>query len=210
MKTIKDSKIKRLNNEKGFILFMALIMICLVTIMGTTVSNTSSIEILMSGVAKEHRKAFYVSEAGADHVKGIFKSMFIQGNYAKIVSGHDPDWDFVLNGSQAGINMASGTDYEGGSIWINGGTFKGDYSYSVRVWNNADGGSATDDVDGVIYIRSVATGSHGLSTSIEVSVEGSVNRVESIAGHVERVGADSAKSYGSEDAEAVKDFTQQI
>ena len=69
-----------LNNEEGVVLVIALIMLCMMTIIGTAVSNTTSIETIISGVDKEQREAFYVAEAGIDHAKGLLNSLYIQKN----------------------------------------------------------------------------------------------------------------------------------
>ncbi len=200
-----------IHDERGVVLVMALIMLCLMTIIGTAVSNTSSIETMISGVEKDKREAFYVAEAGIDHVKGLLNSIFVQRNSAKIASGQDPDWDFALDGTETGVNEASEANYNGGAIWITDGTFGGNYTYSVRVWNNSDSGDAMNDTDGVIYIRSVATGTQGGSTSIEVSVHGSVTSTAgSITAYIAQAGAGSGKNYTSEDAEAIMEFSQQL
>lgn len=208
-----------LKNEKGIVLVIALIMLCMMTIIGTAVSNTASVETIISGVEKEQREAFYVAEAGVDHAKGLLRSLFISRNTLKIASGLTPDWDFALDGSETSISAATDTDFDNGAIWINNGTMGGKYTYSVRVWDNPDTGNnnpfvsgdyAIDDGDGVIYIRSVATGPHGDSVAVEVSVEGTVSGVGTISGYAAQAGAGSGKNYSSEDAEAISDFTQQL
>lgn len=201
---------KTIDNESGAVLIIALIMLSLMTIIGAAVSNTSSIETLISGVEKDQKEAFYAAEAGVDHVKGLLKSLFIQRNIGKIAGGLDPDWDFALDGSEAGISAATGTDYDNGATWIFDGAIGNNYTYSVRVWNNSDGGSATDDGDSIIYIRAVSIGSQGSTASIEESIQGSVSDAETITGYTAQAGGGSGKSYSSEDAEAITDFTQQI
>lgn len=216
-KVKKQNKI--IKNEKGIVLVIALIMLCMMTIIGTAVSNTASVETIISGVEKEQREAFYVAEAGVDHAKGLLRSLFISRNTLKIASGLIPDWDFALDGSESTIDPATETDFAGGAPWITGGTMGGQYTYRVSVWDNPDTGNnspydpteyAIDDGDGVIFIRSVATGPHGDSVAIEVSVEGTVSGVGTISGYAAQAGAGSGKNYSSEDAEAISDFTQQI
>lgn len=211
MKKQDIPQMNRLKDEQGIVLVIALILLCMMTIIGTAVSNTASIETLISGVEKEQKEAFYAAEAGVDHAKGFLKSLFISRNNVKIASGQNPDWDFALDGSETGISAAEDTTYDDGATWITDGTLGGNYIYSVKVWNNSEsGGSATNDIDGVIYIRSVATGPNSDIASIEVSIQGSVSGVGSITGYVAQAGAGSGKSYSSEDAEAISDFTQQI
>ena len=202
---------KKIDNERGVVLVIALIMLCLMSIIGTAVSNTSSIETMISGVERDKQEAFYVAEAGADHVKGLLTSMFIQRNAQNIALGQDPDWDFALDGSEDGIDAATGTNYEGGVDWITDEPFGNNYTYSVRIWDTADNGDPQDDDDGVIYIRSVARGPNGGETSIEISIHGALSAGSgSVTGYVAQLGAGPQKNYTSEDAEAISDFTQQI
>ena len=207
-----------INNEKGIVLVIALIMLCMMTIIGTAVSNTSSVETMISGVEKDQREAFYVAEAGVDHAKGLLKSYYVQKNALKIAAGVDPDWDFALDGSLPGMSVASDTDISGGVQLITNGTMGGKYTYNVFIWDNEDVGNnipfdateyATDDGDGIIYVRSTAVGPFGES-SIEISIQGSVSGVTSITGYAAQAGAGSGKNYSAEDADAISNFTEQL
>ena len=78
---------QRFDNEDGAVLVIALIMLCLMSIIGAGASNTASIETMISGIEKENRQAFYSAEAGVDHAKGLLKGIFVQRNNAKIAAG---------------------------------------------------------------------------------------------------------------------------
>jgi hypothetical protein len=80
----------------------------------------------------------------------------------------------------------------------------------VKIWNNLDSGSATNDTDSVIFIRAEVTGTTGGKATIELSLQGSVSGVESVTGYSGQEGGGSGKSYSSEDAEAITDFSTQI
>ncbi len=215
----KDKKASKeiINNEKGIVLVIALIMLCMMTIIGTAVSNTSSVETMISGVEKDQREAFYAAEAGVDHAKGLLKNYFIPKNAVRLAAGLDPDWDFVLDGSLPGMSSAQDTDFDGGVQLITNGTMGGKYVYNVIIWDNKDVGNNTpfdadeyarDDGDAVIYIRSTAVGPFGDSLAIEVSIQGSVSGIESLSEY-QQEGGNSGKNYNSGDAEAISDFTQQ-
>ncbi len=209
-----------IQNENGIVLIIALIMLCMMTIIGTAVSNTSKTETMISGAEKEQREAFYVAEAGVDHAKGLLESLFISRNAVKMAAGKSPDWDFALDGSEpgilaAGLNADGNPDFENGAIWITKGTMGGNYTYSVTVWDDKDtandgGPDATDDGDGIIYIRSVANGPHGDSVAVEVSVMGTASGVGSINDYGAQAGAGSGKNYSSTDTEAISNFTEQM
>lgn len=210
-------KMEIIQNEKGIVLVIALIMLCMMTIIGTAVSNTSTVETMISGVEKEQREAFYVAEAGIDHAKGLLQSLFIPRNALNIAAGNTPDWDFALDGSEPDIDPATDSNFEGGTVWINDGAMGEGYRYTVTVWDNKDIGNNSpagpdekDDGDGIIYLRSVASGPHGESVAVEVSVIGSTSGVESISGYAAQAGAGSGKNYSSKDAEAISDFTERL
>lgn len=196
----------KLTEEKGAVLVVALIMLCLLTIISTAVSKTSSIETLISGAERDKRETFYAAEAGVDHVKGLMSSLFLNRNNLKIAQGQTPDWDFALNGSEPGVDPASGTTQSGGATWISNARLNAKISYNVRIWNNDDGGGFTDDTDGIVFIRADASGVQGGSTSIEESIRGAVTGAAAITEYFQDY-SNSSKTNESEDAEAI-DFSQ--
>ena len=80
----------------------------------------------------------------------------------------------------------------------------------MRVWNNDDGGGAVNDLDNIIYLRADATRTGGGSSSIEITLMGSVTGGSGTAGYSAQAGAGSGKNYTSDDADAITDFTRQM
>ena len=198
-------------DEQGAALVIALIMLVLVTIIGVAATNTSIVETLISGADIQRQQAFYVAEAGVEHVRGMLTSIFAQRNTAKMAASQSPDWDFALNGSEAGVIATTDTNYDGGSVWITNGSGGSGYTYNVRIWNNSEDGSATNDIDGVIYVRSDASRPKGGNASIEVMLQGSVSGGDSaITGYTAQAGAGAGKTYNAQDLYAITDFTQQL
>jgi len=58
----KDFPLK--NNERGSILLVVLLMLVLLTILGFSVSSTSSVEVRIAGNERAHDVAFYSAESG--------------------------------------------------------------------------------------------------------------------------------------------------
>jgi hypothetical protein len=54
------------NNEKGSILLISLLILVLLTIIGIAATNTSTIEILISGNDKLHKMAFHEADGGTE------------------------------------------------------------------------------------------------------------------------------------------------
>lgn len=205
---INTGKIKE---ENGAVLIVALIMLCLLTIIATAVSNTTSMETMISGADKDKKETFYAAEAGVDHIKGLMNSLFLPKNNLKIAQGQTPDWDFALNGT-SGVTPASGMTWDSGSQWIADAELGNNVTYDVFVWNNDDGGTATDDTDGVVYIRAEAVSLQGGSSSIEVSIQGSISGADTVTDYDAQEGGGWAKSFTSGDSNPIDagDFNKQL
>ncbi|EAT14239.1 pilus assembly PilX N-terminal domain-containing protein [Desulfuromonas acetoxidans] len=199
-----------IKNERGAALIVALVVLTLLTIIGLAATNTSILETMISSTERSRAEAFYAAEAGIEHLRRNFKSIFITNNNAHLAAGEDPDWDFVLNGSQVGVDAATDMSFEGGARWITGGTLGTDYQYDVTVWNNDDGGSAIDDNDSIIYMRATAHVPDGGTASIEISLFGGASGGNALAGYGAQEGAGSGKNYNSNDINRITDFSAQI
>jgi len=185
-----------LRNNNGAVLVIALLIMAVLSLIGAAATMTSSIETQIAGNQKFGKQAFYAADAGVEHITGILQSLFVEQNAAKIAADQDPDWDFALAG-------ATDTNYAGGTTWISNANLGSDKSYSVRVWNNSDGGDATNDDDRLIYARSDGSGPVGSSSSIEVVLEGGVTGQDTITGYTAQAGAGAGKNYNANDLNAI-------
>ncbi len=57
-----------INNENGFVLVIALIMLAIVTVIGIAATRTSETELQISGNEKLHKLSFYAAEAARGYV----------------------------------------------------------------------------------------------------------------------------------------------
>jgi hypothetical protein len=122
-----------LKNEKGIVLVIALIMLTVLILLGTTAIMTSSSDLKISANFVSGTQAFYIADAGMERSK------------------------ISLN-SVTDINslLASGTLGFGSSVGFGGGT------YSVVVTNNAgDAGGASTDTDSYVVVTSTGTSAGG-------------------------------------------------
>lgn len=203
------------HNENGSIILVALAMLVILTIIGISVSNTATTEMHLSTNTLLYERAFYAAESGMEHAVGLLSIPFVQQNSVSLASGATPDWDFALAGATdnfpvdgSGNPVPDGVgDFEGGVVWI-ASEIDG-IAYTVTLWNNSDGGSPTDDTDGMIFARSVAMGPRGAVCRIETLLNGSANG-QAITGYTAQEGAGSGKSYTSNDSNAMDDFTDQL
>ena len=203
MKRIKAMLKERVLDEQGAALVVTLMILGIMSAIGIAATDTSDMEVIISGAQRDQRVAFYTAEAGIEHAKGVLKSLFVSSNSSKIAAGGSGDWDFALDGTQTGVSMATDTNFAGGAVWITNGTVGGRGSYTVTVWNNDDGGSATNDTDGKFMMRSVATGTGGGTSAVEVTVNGFVSGGGAVTGYSAQAGGGSGKAYTAEDAEAI-------
>ena len=201
--------IRKVKNENGALMVVALMMICLMNIIGIASITTSRMEILISNTEREQVGSFYTAEAGVQQIKANLQNLFVDRNNVKIASGATPDWDFALDGSETGVSSAAGLTYATGAQWVSSGTLSG-YTYTVTVWNNDDDGSATNDTDSIIYARSVAAAPRGGSTAVEVTLYGSVSGGAAIIGYAAQAGGAAGKNYNSVDADAITTFNSQL
>ena len=203
-------RLTTLNNQRGAALITSLVILVLLTIIGIAATNTSMLETWISATERSRTEAFYAAEAGVEHLRRNFKSLFIENNTVHFASGQSPDWDFALNGSQAGVAAATGTSYEAGARWITDGDLGSKYLYNVTVWNNEDGGGAIDDTDSIIFMRADANVPNGGVASIVISLFGGASGGDALAGYGAQEGAGAGKNYNSNDIKAITNFSTQI
>jgi len=209
---VKNTDILR--NEQGMVLVVALVLLCLMTIIGVAATNTSTLETLIAGVENRHERTFYSAESGVQYVMAQLESKFLAGNRVKMATNNIPDWDFALDGSESGIAASTyegegrNNGYTGGAPWLNDFAIDSSSTVKVYLWNNDDGGSPTNDVDSRVWVRSDATGPTGSKSSIMVLMAGTMD-TSAVSDYAAQEGGGSGKNYSATDLNKISDFTQQ-
>lgn len=185
-----------LSNQSGFVIFGAILILAVVTIIGIAAISTSTSERRTATNFLLYERVFYSAEAGLEHVKEAFKNTLrTPANIAVMAVTGRPDWSFALNG-------ATGTSYPGGVRWITNQAIDTN-TYTITVWDNDDGdGDPTQDSDGMIFIRSDAVGPQNSSCSIETLVTATATS-DPIHGYNAQEGGGSGKNYTSNDANSI-------
>lgn len=210
------------NNEGGFTLILALILLMLLTIIGTTAVNTSTTETMISSAEEVKRTTFYVAESGVEHATAMLRSMFVARNQTAIQTAlaagsvPQPRWDFALNGDVVGTaaspQPAPGSQwvakFDAGAPWIVNAALGSGYTYNVRVWNNADvpNGSPNPeqtDTDGLIVVGAIATGPRNSRAAIEVILNGGIDQSTSTSAYTAQAGAGAGKNYNAADVASI-------
>ena len=114
------------HNENGAIVFVALAMLTVLTIIGFAASNKSTMEMHMSTNTLLYERTFYAAESGMEHAVGLLRIPFVQQNNVNLASGSGADWDFGLAGATDnfptdvdGNPLPDGIgDFEGGVTWL--------------------------------------------------------------------------------------------
>jgi hypothetical protein len=98
-----------------------------------------------------------------------------------------------------------------GAVWIENARIDG-ISYRITLWNNDDsalGGAFDDDRDGLVWIRSDATGPKGGGAIIQILLQGESDR-QVLSDYTAQAGAGAGKNYVSNDLNPIVDFSRQL
>jgi hypothetical protein len=159
--------------EEGSALVVTMLLLVVLTIIGVAATNTSVLEILTSNSNKKKQAAFYAAESGIQHGKKLLGQMIDDHNA-------DPDanagkkvdsWAFLFDGSST-LTDVSDPVYPGEKYLLQDEAL-GDHTYTVTVFDNQS------VADGIIFLRSVASGPDGGFAGVEISIAGQYSPEES-------------------------------
>ncbi len=137
---------EKISEERGAALVIALMMLVVLSLLGTSAITTTMIDIRIAGNEKSRKLAFYAPEAG------IQAGSLALNNLKTADSG---SWDNLLAGAQV---LGAYQDLDG-YIDNFGGRNVGTASFNLDVVDNTDlDGSTTVDTDNIIVLTS--TGQH--------------------------------------------------
>lgn len=220
-----------IKSEKGQTLLTVMMMLCLLTIIGLAATNVSNIDMQIASSEKNRQQAFYAAEAGIEHARSVLSFRYSTYNKAAILLNQLGDWDFALDGREAGKSAATDSekadglgDFTGGAVWLCNSPLTGNIKYTVTIWNNDDeltpdlagvttndGNAITDDEDGIIYVRSDGFGPNDSRAAIQITMlRGATITAASIQGYDAQAGGGQSKTSGnSTDVNSVQS-TQQL
>lgn len=148
-KTTNEQIPGRLANEKGMVLFIALIMLFLLSLLGTMALSTSTTEIDLSGNYKKAQLAFYTADSATEyaHTDGAI--------YSAIIPGTTNSWP------------SSGTN----AVTVGSYTAQVRVTYLTTAALPPGSGSDADQFVGNYYIcESTGAGPNGTTAKIESEV----------------------------------------
>jgi type IV pilus assembly protein PilX len=206
--------------EQGSVLIVTIMVLTLLSIVAFSAVRSSTTEVQIAGNELLHQKYFFTAEAGIDHAVKLLEERFRAVNALPVRFGAKPNWNFAFSGNDQQKGTSDDAvdndgdevgSYAEGAVWIENARIDG-ISYRITLWNNDDsalGGTFDDDRDGVVWIRSDATGPKGGGASIQVLLQGdSAGQV--FSDYTAQAGAGAGKNYTSNDLNPIVDFSRQL
>lgn len=211
---------RAMRGERGSVLIVTIMVLALLSIVAFSAVRSSTTEVQIAGNELQHQKYFFTAEAGLDHAVKLLEENFRAANATAVRLGANPNWNFAFSGNDRKQNTSDdavdrdGDDlgsYAEGAVWIENVRIDG-ISYRIKLWNNDDsalGGAFNDDRDGLVWIRSEATGPKGGGASIQMLLQGgSTGQV--FSDYTAQAGAGAGKNYTSNDLNPIVDFSRQL
>jgi hypothetical protein len=144
-----------LGNEDGFLLVTGLVLLTILSLLGTTAFILSSTDIRIGASYGNAQQAYYAALAGAEKAREELR----QTN-ASQTTGADPT---AFNSELV--------YYAAGNRTLSSGTI-GNYAYTVQLSNDpGDAGGNSADSNNKVLITSTATGSNGIKAVVEIAVK---------------------------------------
>jgi len=189
--TAKFTQISK--NETGAALLMTMVMLVILTLIGTAATKTSTFEIMMSGSEKNKKAAFYAAEAGIEHAKKIVDDQ-----------GYDSGTGaWRIEGIEDAVSYNDAIVLKTSSDELISEKAMGDYAYTVKVWDS-----------GRLHIRSEAKGlNNNGKSAIEVTYSNKEEEwLKEDGGYIAQAGHNEQKSFSDQidDKEAIDTFEKQL
>ena len=155
-------------NERGFLLVAAMVLVAILTVMGTTAFLYISTDMKIGGNFRNSQQVLQVATAGAEHGRERLRSINASNTgaftdpttlNAELVYHAGPNGTFELN--------ASGSD----DIPLITSTALGAFSYIIYLTNDAaDNAAPIADSNNRVVITSIATGPNNARATVETMV----------------------------------------
>jgi type IV pilus assembly protein PilX len=200
-------KIQVVENERGSVLVIALIMLVLLTILGISATTTSDIEVQIAGNERNYKRTFYTANSGIEHVKASLSNALTTNQAIQIAT--DPtklNWTFALDGSTRTAFTPSELYLDLPFAPLSG------YAYQVCIYD--DTGATGEDADpaidknGIIFAEVHATGPNGAVVFLKVQLLATASG-QSLDSY-SQYGGDMSKNFHGNDLNAMSSFAKQM
>lgn len=110
--------VKSVTNEKGIALVVALVMLALLTILGTFALSTSSTELFITGNYRNSQYAFYAADAAIEYGKWVVRDTRTIMPGTELSCEPQPDLGFNCKNNKKYLEVFTGPNNSKGSIHI--------------------------------------------------------------------------------------------
>jgi type IV pilus assembly protein PilX len=212
--------IRTIHGDQGSALIVTIMVLALLSIVAFSSVRSSTTEVQIAGNELQHQKYFYTAEAGIDHAVKLLEEHFRAANATAVRLGAKANWNFAFSGNDQKQNTSDDAvdrdgdglgSYAEAAVWIDNALIDG-ISYRITLWNNDDsalGGTFNDDRDGLVWIRSDATGPKGGGASIQMLLQGESDG-QVFSDYTAQAGAGAGKNYTGNDLNPIVDFSRQL
>ncbi len=209
-----------MRGEQGSVLVVTVMVLALLSIVVFSAARTSTTEVQIAGNDLQQQKYFFTAEAGIHHAIRLLEEQFCAANTIPMRFGARVNWNFAfLGGDQKADTSDDAVDRNGdemgclteGAVWIENDRIDG-IGYRVTLWNNDDsalGGVFDDDRDGLVWIRSDATGPKGGGASIRVLLQGE-SKGQVFSDYTAQSGGGAGPNTVANDVNPIVDFDRQF
>ncbi|HEX2975014.1 MAG TPA: pilus assembly PilX N-terminal domain-containing protein [Bacteroidales bacterium] len=135
VKLVKRSMVSW-KNEKGMVLVVALLVMAVLIILGTTAVMTTTTDLKISGNYKQSEKAFYVAEAGIEEARSRMRDNFTPST-SRVIDSHPTQtgW-FAFIGTES---KSQGKGYNSSnSLHVRMPSLQSALDYTVKITHQTD------------------------------------------------------------------------
>lgn len=212
--------IRAIRGEQGSALIVTIMVLALLSIVAFSSVRSSTTEMQIAGNELQHQKYFFTAEAGIDHAAKLLEEHFRAANATAVRLGAKANWNFAFSGNDQKQNTSDDAvdidgdelgSYAEAAVWIDNALIDG-ISYRITLWNNDDsalGGAFNDDRDGMVWIRSDATGPKGGGASVQMLLKGGSSG-QVFSDYTAQAGAGAGKNNVGNDLNPIVDFSRQL
>ena len=157
---------KRIQDESGLILIVALVLLSALTLAGVTAFIISSTDTKVGGNFRTHQTALQLAMAGAEHGRETLRA-------TNVASTNSTDFSEELAALVGPNSVLNGYSASTDDIpLVSSSTLMPGYTYTAYLTNDAtEGASNTTDNDGRVVITSVATGPNNTKSIVQTTVK---------------------------------------
>jgi len=139
-----NKKTNILNNESGSTILLAVIFLFLASVLGMSITNTSTMEIQIAGVYKASKMAFYAADSGIHYV-AVNADLYDSDNLdpAQPFNFPDPANPATTYPITSKLNIGGIVTYEGKSQMPAGSGFSAGAIFAIRYQIQSTGESNT-------------------------------------------------------------------